>query len=87
MYGNQESSMLPVYDEKMKISEYLDEGYLKISLKGTFATDFIEQNNKKQQKNIQSEKRKARILEKVISISAAKAMENEKTKKQLNPKE
>lgn len=79
--------MLPVYDEKMKIAEYLDEGYLKISLKGTFATDFIEQNNKKEQKNIQSEKRKARILEKVISISAAKAMENEKTKKQLNPKE
>ena len=64
MYENQEFSILPVYDQKMKISEYLDEGYLKISLKGTFATDFIDQNNKKEQKIIQSEKRKEKIVEK-----------------------
>ncbi len=78
IYRNQEFSMLTVYDEKMKISEYLDEGYLKISMKGAFAADFIAWNSQKEQKTIQTEKRKARIAEKALAINTAKNIENSK---------
>ena len=80
MYGTQDFSILPVYDEEMRIGEYLDEGYLQISLNGKFATDFVDWNSQKEQKIIDSEKRKERILEKAVSINTAKAMENQKNK-------
>ena len=77
MYGNQEFSMLSVYDEKMKISEYLDEGYLKIYMKGAFATDFISLHHQKRQKIMQAQKQKTRITEKAVSLTKAETTGDE----------
>lgn len=72
MYGNKELSLELVYDEKTGISEYLDNGYLKVSLKGAFAEPFISQNKTQQKKIQQAEQKKARIEEKAIAMKMAK---------------
>lgn len=72
MYGNKEFSLELVYDEKAGISEYLDNGYLKVSLKGAFAEPFISQNQTQQKKIQQAEQKKARIEEKAIAMKMAK---------------
>lgn len=72
MYGNKEFSLELVYDEKTGISEYLDNGYLKVSLKGAFAEPFITQSQTKQKKIQQAEQKKARIEEKAIAMKMAK---------------
>ena len=66
--------LLPVYDEGATIGEYLDNGYLKVSLEGEFAKMFIQisLDTKKQIK--QAEQRKARITEKAIAIKTAQNM-------------
>lgn len=67
-------NILPVYDEGATIGEYLDNGYLKVSLEGEFAKMFIQisLDTKKQIK--QAEQRKARIAEKAIAIKTAQSM-------------
>ena len=72
----QEFSMIPIYNEKMKMSEYLDEGYLLITMKGQFSKNLIDLQNQKLLKLLQSEKRQERITEKAISINIAKSMKN-----------
>lgn len=72
MYGNKEFLLELVYDEKAGISEYLDNGYLKVSLAGAFAEPFISQNQTQQKKIQQAEKKKERIEEKAIAMKMAK---------------
>ena len=73
-YGNMDFKLLPVYDEGATIGEYLDNGYLKVSLEGKFAKMFIQisLDTKKQIK--QTEQMKARITEKAIAIKTAQGM-------------
>lgn len=68
IYNNLNDFLLElVYDEKSGISEYLDNGYLKVSMKETFAESFIQQNRNK-------EKKQAQIEEKVKAINTVKSM-------------
>ena len=55
-YGNKELSFALVYSEQAGISEYLDNGYLKVSLSGTFAEFFIEQSHTRESKIEREEK-------------------------------
>lgn len=78
-YGNMEFSLLPVvYDEKAPIAEYLDNGFLKVELKGAFAEKFIaiSKNTAKQIETAQ--KRQARITDRAVAINTAKKLESEK---------
>ena len=77
-YGNKELSFALVYSEQAGISEYLDNGYLKVSLSGTFAEFFIEQSHTRESKIEREEKKQARIEEKAKAIHIAKSMENGK---------
>lgn len=81
LYGNMEFSLLPVYDEAAPISEYLDNGYLQVFLKGDFAKAFIEINRKKAKQIETSQKRQARITEKAVAINTAKKLEAEEKAK------
>ena len=74
MYGNAELSFELVYDEKMGISEYLDNGYLRISFNGTFAESFVSHNDKKTDKIDQEEQTKTRIEEKSKAVKRAKSI-------------
>jgi hypothetical protein len=49
-YKNTELSILPVYNKKDSITDYLENGYLKIGLTGDFAKKFIEINQIKNEK-------------------------------------
>ena len=63
-YNNTDFSLLPIYDESDSITNFLDNGYLKVMLTGDFAKMFIEisKNTTKQIDTFQ--KRKSRIIEK-----------------------
>jgi len=74
-YNNMEFSLLPVYDDKAPISEYLDNGYLRVSLSGDFATKFIELSQDTTKAIESRQKQRQRITEKAIAINAAKKME------------
>ncbi len=77
MYGNTEFSLLPVYDENAPIAEFLDNGYLKVTLTGGFAQSFIQLSQSQAKQIEQAEKRRERIAEKAIAINTAKTIEAE----------
>ena len=72
MYGNKEFLLELVYDKKAGIAEYLDNGYLKVSLAGAFAEPFISQSQTQQKKIQQAEQKKERMEEKAIAMKMAK---------------
>lgn len=72
MYGNNEFSLGLVSDKKAGISEYLDNGYLEVSLTGAFAEPFISKSQERQKKIQQAEQKKARIKEKATAMKIAK---------------
>lgn len=75
-YGDMGFNLLPVYDEGATIGEYLDNGYLKVSLDGDFAKAFIQISLDTKQQIKQAEQRKTRITEKAIAIKTAQSMTN-----------
>lgn len=77
LYGNMEFSLLPVYDEAATISEYLENGYLKVGLAGDFAKTFIAISKATAKQIDTAQKRKARIEEKAIATNMAKKLEAE----------
>ena len=77
LYGNMEFGLLPVYDEDASIAEYLDNGYLKVTLTGAFAETFIAISRDTAKQIEAAQKRQARITEKAVAINAAKKMEAE----------
>lgn len=81
LYGNMEFALLPVCDEDASIKDYLDNGYLKVSLTGEFARTFIEISQDTAKQIEQAQKRQARITEKAVAIKTAKALEAEEKKK------
>ncbi len=72
MYGNKDFLLELVYDEKAGIAEYLDNGYLKVSLAGAFAEPFILQYQEQEKKIRQADQKKERIEEKAIAMKMAK---------------
>jgi hypothetical protein len=69
--GNMDFSLLPVYDDTASITDFLDNGYLKVGLFGTFA-EFFTAINKDTVKQIEAaQKRQERITEKAIAIKQA----------------
>lgn len=79
LYGNMEFSLLPVYDETATISEYLENGYLKVELKGAFAETFIAISKDTAKQIEAAQKRQARITKKAIAINTAKKLEAERS--------
>jgi len=77
LYGNMEFALLPVYDEDASIAEYLDNGYLKVTLTGAFAETFIAISRDTAKQIEAAQKRQARITEKAVAINTAKKMEAE----------
>lgn len=76
-YGNMEFSLLPVCDDTAPIADFLDNGYLKIELKGNFADTFIEISKETAKQIEQAQKRQARITEKAVAANIAKKLEGE----------
>ena len=74
MYNNTEFSLLPVCDEERTISDFLNNGYLKIIFDGSFALSFIEREQKKEDKLLKTEQQQQRIIEQSIAIKRAQAM-------------
>lgn len=80
-YGNMEFSLLPVYEEGSPIAQYLDNGYLRVELKGEFATGFIAISKGAEKKQIEAQRKQARVQEKAIAQVIADNIKNkEKTK-------
>ena len=77
LYGNMEFSLLPVYDNAATISEFLENGYLKVELKGAFAQTFIEISKDTAKQIETAQKRQARITERAVAINTAKKLEAE----------
>lgn len=73
-YKNMEFGLLPVYDEAAPIAEYLDNGYLQVSLEGSFAGSFIEFSRDAAKQIEADKKRRTSIAEKAIAASIAKKM-------------
>ena len=77
LYGNEDFSLLPVYDEYAPIANFLDNGYLRVELKGSFAETFIAISKDTAKQIEAAQKRQARITEKAIAINTAKKLEAE----------
>lgn len=65
-------ALLPVADSTAPIQEYLDKGYLQVSLKGEYARRFIEISKKTTYSIKAAEAKRARIEEKAAAIRKAK---------------
>lgn len=81
LYGNMEFSLLPVSDETAPITEYLDNGYLKVGLTGAFAETFIAISRDRAKQIEKAQKRQERITDRVIAINTAKKLEAEEDAK------
>ena len=77
LYGNEDFSLLPVYDEYAPIASFLDNGYLRVELKGSFAETFIAISKDTAKQIEAAQKRQARITEKAVAINTAKKLEAE----------
>jgi hypothetical protein len=82
LYGNTEFCLLPVYDEAASIADYLDNGYLQVTLTGEFAKTFVEISKDTAKQIETARKRKERITEKAIAIKQADKMKKEESGKQ-----
>lgn len=71
----QEFIITAVYDDRANIKEYLDNGYLKIELKGLYAQPFIEGSTKQQGAIEKYQKRQEAIVDKAIAAKIAKKVE------------
>ena len=81
LYHNTEFSLLPVYDEAASVKDFLDNGYLKVTLTGAFAETYIAISKDTAKQIEAAQNRQARITEKAVAIKTAKALEAEEKKK------
>lgn len=77
-YGNTEFSLLPECDDIAPIADYLDNGYLRVGLTGSFAETFIAISKDTAKQIETAQKRQARITERAVAINTAKKLESEK---------
>jgi len=76
--GQPDFSLLPLGDYDAPIKKYLDEGRLKITLKGEYAKRFIELSQRTAAKLEAARKRRERIEDRAIAINLAKHEEAKK---------
>lgn len=67
----QEFIITAVYDDRANIMEYLDNGYLKIELRGLYAQPFIEGSTKQKKAIEKYQKRQEAIVDKAIAAKIA----------------
>lgn len=83
LYHNTEFSLLPVGEDTESIADYLDNGYLQVSLTGAFAQTFLQISTDTAKQIERAERQQARISEKAIAIKTAHALgTKEKAKKE-----
>ena len=75
IYNNTEFALLPVYDDLAPITDFLDKGYLKVTLSGDFSNMFIELSNKQSKQIETAAKRKNAIIDKAKAMAISKKME------------
>lgn len=83
-YGNDFLQITPKgYSETDNISQFLDNGYLEVRLKGDFITPFIKAEQNRKTKVTQARKRKEKIIDdaKVKTLAATMKEEQEKASK------
>lgn len=78
-YHNTEFSLLPVCDDKARIGDYLDNGYLQVGLKGSFAQLFIGISRETAKQIETSQKRQARITEKAVAMKLSQTIKDERS--------
>ena len=71
----QEFIITAVYDDRANIMEYLDNGYLKIELRGLYAQPFIEGSTKQKKAIEKYQKRQEAIVDKAIAAKIEKETE------------
>lgn len=76
-YNNTELRLLPVCDDEAPIADYLDNGYLRVTLIGDFAQTFIQISQDTTKQIEEAEKRQARIMEKAVAMKTAAALEEQ----------
>lgn len=76
-YNNTDFSLYPVCDDNAHIKGFLDNGYLKITLKGYFAQPFTELSQKQTKRIEDAEKRKNAVIDRAKAIAI---VEKEKQK-------
>lgn len=74
-YNSTELALLPVYDDLAPISDFLDTGYLKVTLSGDFSRTFIELSKKQTKQIAAAEKRKNAIIDQAKAIATANKIE------------
>ena len=78
-YDNMEFSLLPVCDDNAPIAEYLDNGYLRVELKGAFATNFVAISKDTEKQIAEARKRQQKIQDKAIATAIAKKLEKKES--------
>ena len=73
--GEPELTIVPVYDPRATIRYYLENGYLKIELKGGYAQPFIEQSESRKEQIEKSTKRQQAIIDKAKVGAIQKQLE------------
>ncbi len=68
-----------VVDNNLPVTAYLDKGYIKISLKGIYAKEFIDLSKRKTNQISTAQKRRDSITERAIAINTAKKLKSKET--------
>lgn len=76
----------PVVDNNAPITAYLDGGYIKITLKGIYAKDFIALSKDRAKQISTAQKRKDAIIEKATAMNTAKKLESKEASKKATTK-
>ena len=79
-YNNTELALLPVYDDLAPISDFLDTGYLRVTLSGDFSRTFIELSQNQAKQISTAEKRKNAIIDQAKAIATANKIESDSGK-------
>lgn len=81
-YGNEDFHLEIVCDDNASITEFLDNGYLRVTLAGDYAESFIALHQKRTAQIEKAQKRKdkatEKAMEKVMERAVAKDLENKK---------
>lgn len=76
-YNTMEFSLLPVYDDNAKITEYLDKGYLKVFMRGRFIDGFQKLHDKSEKEKQKAQQRKEKIEDAARTKALTKKIEKE----------
>jgi len=84
---NMDLSLLPRYQEDASIADYLDNGYLRVSLRGDFAKTFLQISKETAKQIEKAQKRQEKITDQARATNLSKRLtqaerENKKSKKQ-----